>query len=67
MKGCELSIDVISEREIDWFYKINPNGLAINERDLNKIIRGKNIPEDVKNTIGKLFPQAARKKRFWFS
>lgn len=66
MKGCELSVDVISERDIDWFYKINPNGLAINEKDLNQIIRDKNMPVEVKNAIGKIFPQAVRRKRFWF-
>ena len=65
MKGCELSVDVISEREIDWFYKINPSGLAINEKDLNQIIKDKNMPEEVKKAIGEIFPQAARKKRFW--
>ena len=67
MKGCELSVDVISEREIDWFYKINPTGLAINENDLNRIIKDKNMPEDVKNAIREIFPHAARKKRLWFS
>ena len=67
MKGCELSVDVFSEREIDWFYKINPTGLAINENDLNRIIKDKNMPEDVKNAIREIFPHAARMKRFWFS
>jgi hypothetical protein len=66
MKGCELSVDVISEHDIDWFYKINPDGLAINEKDLNQIVRDKNMPEAVKNEIRKIFPQAMRKKRFWF-
>lgn len=67
MKDCQLSVDVISEREIDWFFKINPTGLAINENDLNRIIKDKNMPEDVKNTIREIFPHAARKKRLWFS
>jgi hypothetical protein len=66
MKGCELSVDVISERDIDWFYKISPNGLAINEADLNKIIKDRNMPVDVKNAVREVFPSAA-KKRFWFS
>ena len=66
MKGCELSVDIISEHDIDWFYKINPDGLAINEKDLNQIIRDKNMPEAVKNEIRRIFPQAMRKKRFWF-
>ena len=65
MKGCELSVDVISEREIDWFYKISPIGLAINEKDLGLIIKDRNMPDDVKNVIKEIFPQTA-KKRFWF-
>ena len=67
MKGCKLSVDVISEREIDWFYKINPTGLAISEKDLKMIIRDKNMPEVVKNAIAEIFPRAMRKNRFWFS
>jgi hypothetical protein len=66
MKGCELSVDVISERDIDWFYKISPNGLAIGEADLNKIIKDRNMPDDVKNAVREVFPSAA-KKRSWFS
>jgi hypothetical protein len=65
MKDCELYVDVISEKEIDWFYKINPTGLAINEKDLNMIIKDKNMPEEVKDAIKALFPKAS-KKRFWF-
>jgi hypothetical protein len=65
MKGCELSVDVISERDIDWFYKINPTGLAIKEQELNKIVKDRNMPEDVKNAIRETFPQV-EKKRFWF-
>jgi hypothetical protein len=66
MKGCELSVDVISERDIDWFYKISPTGLSINEADLNKILKDRNMPDDVKNAIRETFPQTVRKKRFWF-
>ena len=66
MKGCELSVDVISEREIDWFYKISPTGLAIHEKDLKKILKDRNMPEEVKNAINEIFPQQARKKKFWF-
>jgi hypothetical protein len=65
MKGCELSVDVISERDIDWFYKIIPTGLSINEDDLNKILKDRNMPDDVKNAIREIFPNA-EKKRFWF-
>ena len=66
MKGCELSVDVMSEQDIDWFYKINPTGLAIKEDDLYKIIKDRNMPEDVKNMIKEMFPHVS-KKRFWFA
>ena len=66
MKGCELSVDVISERDIDWFYKINPTGLAIKEDELNKIIKDRNMPDDVKNMIKETFPHVT-KRRFWFA
>jgi hypothetical protein len=65
-KDCGQRIDAISDADIEWFYKINPTGLAINEKDLNMIIKDKNMPEEVKNAIREAFPQLAQKKRFWF-
>lgn len=55
---------------IEWFYKIHPEGLAINEKDLHMILEDKDMPEeDVKKAIREVFPELENKKtikKFWF-
>ena len=51
--------------DIEWFYKINPTGLAINEKDLNMILSDRNMPEDLKKSLMEVFPGLKKKKRFW--
>jgi len=66
MKGCENSVDIISEIDIEWFYKISPAGLAINKNDLDKILKDKNMPKDVKGLVREAFPRLKQKGfRFW--
>jgi hypothetical protein len=57
MKGCGLSVDIISEADVEWFYKISPGGLAIIESDLHLILEDKNMPKEVKKTIKQVFPK----------
>ena len=64
-KDCGQRIDAISDMDIEWFYKISPTGLAINEKDLNMILSDKNMPEDVKKSLMEVFPGLKKKKRFW--
>ena len=67
MKDCGRAIEVISDRDIEWFYKISQTGLAIPEKDLHMIIEDKNMPADTKKAIKEVFPELERKKkRFWF-
>jgi hypothetical protein len=66
MKGCSRSVDAISDRNIEWFYKISPGGLAINEQDLHMIIEDKSMPKDAKEAVKEAFPRLKR-KRFWFA
>jgi hypothetical protein len=63
MKGCSKSVDVISEKDVEWFYKISPDGLAIPEKDLHMIIEDRNMPKDVKKEIREIFPYL--KKSWW--
>ena len=66
MKGCKKPVDIISETDIEWFYKISPEGLAINEADLHKILEDKNMPKDVKGMVREAFPRLKKKGfRFW--
>lgn len=66
MKGCENSVDIISEIDIEWFYKISPAGLAIDESDLDKILKDKSMPTDVKGLVREAFPRLKQKGfRFW--
>lgn len=58
-------MDIISDRDVEWFYKISPEGLAINETNLGKILADKNMPIDVKNMVIETFP-SLKKKRFKF-
>jgi len=55
MQGCNKNTTVISPLDIDWFYKINKNGLCIRRNDLHKIMEDPNMPRDVKKQIGKIF------------
>ena len=56
MKGCGRPVDVVSDVDIEWFYKISPEGLAMNEADLHMILKDNNMPKDVKKTVRKVFP-----------
>lgn len=68
MKGCGQPIEPVSERDIEWFYRVNPDGLAMNEKDLNMMMEDKNMPKEVKKAIEEIFPERkVRKKRFWFA
>ena len=67
MKGCGRSVDAISDADIEWFYKISPDGLAINEKDLHMIIEDKNMPKEAKQAVKEAFPNLEKgRKRFWF-
>jgi len=66
MKGCGKPVDTISDRDIEWFYRISPDDLAINKKDLYMIFEDKNMPDDVKAAIKEVFPDIRRKKKFWF-
>lgn len=66
MKGCENEqLIAVSDADIEWFYRINPSGLAMDERDLHMILKDGNMPQEVKDTIREIFPAAreAKKKR----
>lgn len=66
MKGCELSVDAISDADVEWFYRISPDGLAINEADLHMILEDKNMPKEVKEIVKQAFPNVKKKGfRFW--
>ncbi len=66
MKGCELSVDTVSDTDVEWFYRISPDGLAIDEKDLRMILEDKNMPKEVKEIIRQTFPHARKKGfRFW--
>lgn len=56
MKDCRESIDKVSDIEIEWFYKISPNGLAIPEKDLDMILKDRNMPKDVKKAVKEIIP-----------
>ena len=65
MKGCDKQIVALDAADVEWFYKISADGLAINEKDLPMILEDKNMPNDVKKLIREVFPQLKRKRRFW--
>jgi hypothetical protein len=66
MKGCEKSIDIVSEIDIEWFYRISLEGLAINEADMHRILEDRNMPTEVKDMVRKIFPHLKKKGiRFW--
>jgi hypothetical protein len=66
MKDCGKPAETISDKDIEWLYKISPNGLAISEKDLPKILDDKNMPKEVKEAVKEVFPDLKRKKRFGF-
>lgn len=66
MKGCGKPIETISDKDIEWLYKISPNGLAMHEKDLDKILEDKTMPKEVKDTVKEVFPGLKGRKRFWF-
>jgi hypothetical protein len=59
MKGCIKQTVVISPIDIDWFYKINKDGLCIDKRDFHMIIDDPNMPKNVKKQIQKIFHHLA--------
>lgn len=65
MKDCSKQIEVVSNADIEWLYKISPNGLAMSEKDLHKMLNDKNMPKEVKEAVKAAFPELKR-KRFWF-
>ena len=65
MKGCGKPIETVSDKDIEWFYKISPSGLAMDEKDLHKILDDRNMPKEVKEAVKEVFP-LLKKKRFWF-
>lgn len=66
MKDCDKPVKIISDKDIDWFYRISPEGLAIREKDLHMILEDKNMPNDVKEAVKNVFPELKRRKRFGF-
>lgn len=65
MKGCEKPVETISSKDIEWFYKINPGGLAMDEQDLHKILDDRNMPPEVKEAVKEAFPDLKARKKFW--
>ena len=55
VKGCSKPVSLVSSIDIDWFYKINKEGLCIDRKDLNKILDDPNMPKEVKQKISKIF------------
>jgi hypothetical protein len=56
MKDCRKPTLIISPIDIEWFYKINDSGLCINRKDLEMIIKDRNMPREVKEIILRIFP-----------
>lgn len=66
MRGCEKNVDIISQIDIEWFYRISPDGLAISESDMHKILEDRNMPREVKEAVRAVFPNLKKKGlRFW--
>lgn len=66
MSGCEKSVDIVSEIDIEWFYRISAEGLSMNEADMHKILEDRNMPKEVKEMVKKTFPKLKKKGfRFW--
>jgi hypothetical protein len=56
VKECRKPTLIISPIDIEWFYKINDSGLCINRKDLEMIIKDRNMPREVKKIILRIFP-----------
>ena len=65
MKGCAKPAETISDKDIEWFYKISPGGLAMGEKDLHKILDDRNMPKEVKEAVKEVFPDLKGRKKFW--
>ena len=66
MSECEKSVDIVSEIDIEWFYRISPEGLSMNEADIHKILEDRNMPKGVKDMVKRIFPHLKKKGlRFW--
>ncbi|MGI0020626.1 MAG: hypothetical protein ACREAY_09165, partial [Nitrososphaera sp.] len=55
MKGCANPAEPVNNIDVEWFYKISPEGLAINEADLHMILKDNNMPKDVKKLVRQAF------------
>jgi hypothetical protein len=62
MSSCRKQTVNVSLENINWFYKIDKNGLCINRDDLHFIIEDPNMPDDVKKKIRKIFFSNIRDK-----
>jgi hypothetical protein len=60
MRGCIKQTIVLSPTDINWFYKINNDGLCINRDNLHMIIDDPNMPKNVKKQIEKIFPNLSK-------
>ena len=55
MVSCRKQTVKVSTENINWFYRINKNGLCITRDDLHLIIEDPNMPNDVKAKVRKIF------------
>ena len=55
MTGCRKQTVCVSLENINWFYKINKNGLCIHKDELHLIIEDPAMPYEVKKKIRKIF------------
>jgi hypothetical protein len=55
MAGCRKQTIIVSTENINWFYRINKNGLCITRDNLHRIIEDPNMPNDVKAKVRKIF------------
>jgi hypothetical protein len=60
MRGCIKQTIALSPTDINWFYKINNEGLCINRDNLHMIIDDPNMPKNVKKQIEKIFPNLSK-------
>jgi hypothetical protein len=55
MTGCSKQTVKINNENINWFYRINKNGLCISRDSLHMIIEDPNMPNAVKAKVRKIF------------
>jgi hypothetical protein len=60
LKGCIKQTIILSPIDIEWFYKINKDGLGINKADLNMIIEDHNMLKDVKKANRKVISRCIK-------